>query len=193
MGAALGPPHYALGVAGKRQIVLLRGINLGKRAVGMADLREMLEGHGYGDVRTLLRSGNVVLTTTQTGRTLERRLEEQLTEAFGFSIPVVVRTRDELAKAIEASPLETIADNPSRYTVTFFSEAIPAARVAELEALAARSEAVAASGRELYTWHPDGLARSPLAAELARKKGGAVSTSRNWNTVVKLLALADAD
>jgi uncharacterized protein (DUF1697 family) len=177
-------------VAGKRQIVLLRGINLGARAVGMAELRAVLEGHGYEDVRTLLRSGNVVLTATQSGRALERRLEEQLTEAFGFPIPVVVRTRDELAKAVERNPLAAVADNPSRYTVTFFSEAVPVARVRELEALAAPPEALAASGRELYTWHPDGLARSPLAAELARKRGGAVGTSRNWNTVTKLLALA---
>jgi uncharacterized protein (DUF1697 family) len=180
-------------MAGTRQVVLLRGINLGARAVGMAELRDVLDGHGYEDVRTLLRSGNVVLTATQTGRTLEQRLEKQLTEAFGFPIPVVVRTRDELAKAIARNPLVKVADNPSRYTVTFFGAPVPAARVRELEQLVVAPEALAAAGRELYTWHPDGLARSALAAQLARRRGGAIGTSRNWNTVTKLLALADAD
>jgi uncharacterized protein (DUF1697 family) len=179
-------------MAGTRQVALLRGINLGRRSVGMAELRAALEEDGYDDVRTLLRSGNVVLTAALTGRKLEQRLEEQLSRTFGFSIPVVVRTRAQLAAAIERNPLAEVADNPSRYAVTFFSEPIPAARVRELEQLVAGSEALAAARRELYTWHPDGLARSALAAGLAKKRGGAVGTSRNWATVTKLLALADA-
>jgi uncharacterized protein (DUF1697 family) len=179
-------------VAGTRQIALLRGINLGARAVGMAELRTALEARGHEHVRTLLRSGNVVLTSPETGAALAERLERELTEAFGFSIPAVVRTRDELAEAIARDPLGGVADNPSRYTVTFFSEPVPAARVRELQQLAVPPEALAAAGRELYTWHPDGLARSALAAELARKRAGAIGTSRNWNTVTKLLALADA-
>lgn len=180
-------------MAWTRQIALLRGINLGRRAVGMAELRKALEQQGHEDVRTLLRSGNVVLTSAETASALEQRLERELTDAFGFSIPVVVRSRSELAKAIERNPLRDVADNPSRYTVTFFSGAIPAARIHELEQLVVAPEALAAAKRELYTWHPGGLARSALAAELARKKGGATGTSRNWNTVTKLLALADAD
>lgn len=180
-------------MAGTRQIALLRGINLGARAVGMAELREALEGNGHEDVRTLLRSGNVVLTSPETGGALEARLERELTDAFGFAIPVVVRTRDELAEAIDRNPLGRVAVNPSRYTVTFLSHPIPRARVRELEQLAVPPEALAAAERELYSWHPDGIARSALAAELARTKGGAVGTNRNWNTVTRLLALADAD
>ncbi|HVV58549.1 MAG TPA: DUF1697 domain-containing protein [Gaiellaceae bacterium] len=180
-------------MAGTRQIALLRGINLGRRSVGMAELRTALEDRGHEDVRTLLRSGNVVLTSPETGAALERRLERELTEAFGFAIPVVVRTREELAETIARNPLGDVADNPSRYTVTFFSAPVPDARVRELERLAVPPEALAAAGRELYTWHPDGLARSALAAELARKRAGATGTNRNWNTVTKLLALAEGD
>ena len=51
--------------ASQRRIVLLRGINVGShRRIGMADLRELLAGHGYEDVRTHLQSGNVVLTSS---------------------------------------------------------------------------------------------------------------------------------
>ena len=47
------------------QIALIRGINVGTaKRVAMADLRKMLAGLGYSDVRTLLNSGNAVFTTT---------------------------------------------------------------------------------------------------------------------------------
>ena len=88
-----------------RYVVFLRGINLGgKRRVGMADLRAALESEGFEDVRTLLQSGNVVLTSGAKPRPLERELAKALRRAFGFDIAVVARTRDELADVIRADP-----------------------------------------------------------------------------------------
>jgi uncharacterized protein (DUF1697 family) len=46
-------------------------------------------------------------------------------------------------------------------------------------------------GRELYAWHPEGVARSKLWAQLAGPKLGVTATARNWTTVTKLLELAD--
>ena len=46
------------------------------------------------------------------------------------------------------------------------------------------------SATELYLYCPDGVGRSRLAADLARRKGPG-GTMRNWRTVTKLLALAD--
>ena len=62
--------------------------------------------------------------------------------------------------------------------------------VRELEALAAPSEEFVTSGREVYAWHPDGVARSKLWAKLAGKDLGVTATSRNWTTVEALLELA---
>jgi uncharacterized protein (DUF1697 family) len=175
-----------------RQIALLRGVNVGgNRPVAMTRLRETLTRLGYEDVATLLQSGNVVLTSEQKPAALETALARQLSDEFGARIEVVVRTRAELARVIERNPLAGTAENPSRHLVHFLSAKLTARRARELEALAVSPERLIARGRELYVWHPDGIRDSQLAALLARGKLGVVSTARNWNTVTKLLVLAD--
>ena len=175
-----------------RQIALLRAINLGsRRRVAMGDLRELLASLGYADVRTLLQSGNVVLTSTRSGKPLERELEEQLSTRFSIDIPVIVRTRAELAAVIERNPLADLAADPKRYQVTFLSAKPDAERIGALAGLDVAPEQFVISGREIYAWHPDGLQRSRLAAALSDGKLGVTGTSRNWNTITKLLALAD--
>jgi uncharacterized protein (DUF1697 family) len=174
-----------------RQIALLRGINLAsKRRVGMADLRELLEGRGYENVRTHLQSGNIVLSSGLSPRLLERTLERELAERFGFDISVIVRTRAELAKVVERNPLGKVATDGSRHVVSFLSRRLPAAVARELEAADVAPEQVAISGREIYAWYPNGIQRSPLGKLLDDSRLGVVSTARNWNTVVKLLELA---
>jgi uncharacterized protein (DUF1697 family) len=156
----------------------------------MADLRELLDGQGYKDVRTHLQSGNVVLSSTLSPRQLERTLERQLAEGFGFDISVLVRTRAELAKVVERNPLRKVATDGSRHVVSFLSRRLPAAVARELEAADVAPERVAISGREIYAWYPNGIQRSPLGKLLDDSRLGVVSTARNWNTVVKLLELA---
>ena len=180
-------------MAAKRQIALLRGINVGgHRRVAMADLRALLNRLGYEDVQTLLQSGNVVLTSSVRADRLERQLEEQLEDEFALDIQVVVRTRDELADVIERNPLATVVTDPARHVVSFLSAAPAASVVRQLEALDFAPERFAFSGRELYAWHPNGIHASRLAKVLSEKRLGVTATARNWNTVTKLLALADA-
>ena len=170
-----------------RQIALLRAINLGsRRRVAMGDLRDLLTSLGYGDVRTLLQSGNVVLTSIRSGKTLERELEKKLSARFAIDIEVLVRTRAQLAAVIERNPLADLADDPKRYHVTFLSAKPDATRERELAELDVAPEQFVVSGREIYAWHPDGLQRSRLAAALSDSKLGVTGTSRNWNTITKL-------
>jgi uncharacterized protein (DUF1697 family) len=175
-----------------RQIALLRGINLAsKRRVSMAELRELLSGHGYDDVRTHLQSGNVVLTSKVSGKRLQDELERQITDGLGLEVQVLVRTRDELADVVERNPLGDVADNPSRYLVNFLS-AKPAAQVVrELGEADVAPEQLVVSGREIYAWHPNGIQRSELTKLLSERRLGVNVTARNWNTVTKLLAIAD--
>src|SRR5215212_1650324 len=145
------------------QIALLRGINLGpNRRIAMGELRELLAGHGYGDVRTLLQSGNVVLTTRLGPEKLARTLERQIAEGLGVDPAVIVRSCDELAAVIERNPLRDVADDPKRHTVYFLSGEPDADAVRSLERADVAPEAFAAAGHELYTWHPDGIQKSPL-------------------------------
>jgi uncharacterized protein (DUF1697 family) len=174
-----------------RHVVLLRGINLGSRnRVAMPELREALEQAGFEDVRTHLQSGNVVLTSTAKPESVARKCEKVIKERFGLEIPVVVRSRAQLAAVVRRNPLAGVATEPKRYQVSFLSAKIPAKVVRELEAVAEPDERVVAIGREVYAWHPRTVARSKLWAKLAGKDLGVTATARNWATVEALLELA---
>jgi uncharacterized protein (DUF1697 family) len=175
-----------------RRIALLRGINIGpNKRIAMPRLRELLAANGYEDVKTYVASGNVVLSGKAASRTLEKKLEQLIADEFGFDVDVVVRTRDELAAVIERDPLGDVADNPKRYQVSFLRDELRPEVVAELEELRQEPERIVVSGREIYAWHPEGIARSELWNRLAGKRLGVTATARNWNTVLKLLELAD--
>lgn len=171
------------------QIALLRGINLGPaRRVPMGELRALLGMAGYASVRTYLQSGNVVLESDATPDQLAAELEEQLGSRFGFAVPAIVRTRQELGEVLARDPLGEHVTDPRRYQVTFLAGEPPAQLVAQARAAAQAGEEVAVVGREIYTWHPHGVARSDLAKLISGRQVG--GTSRNWNTVKALFALA---
>jgi uncharacterized protein (DUF1697 family) len=174
-----------------RHVVLLRGINLGSRnRIAMPALREVLEDAGFEDVRTHLQSGNVVLTSTAKPESVARKCEHAIRKRFGLEIPVVVRSRAQLAAIVKRNPLKKVATEPKRYQVSFLSGKLPAKAVRELEAVAEPDERVVAIGREVYAWHPRTVARSKLWAKLAGKGLGVTATARNWATVEALLELA---
>jgi uncharacterized protein (DUF1697 family) len=174
------------------RIALLRGINIGPRQrVKMPELRELIEGLGYTDVQTLVQSGNVVFTARAKPATLETRLEPEIVKQLGVDPKVVVRTRDELAAAIDANPFK-VPEDPKNLHVTFLSGE-PGKEAAEtLEALDFPPDELKLAGREIYILYANGSGRSELAQQLGRAKLGLTATDRNWNTVTKLLEMADA-
>jgi len=176
-----------------RLIVLLRGVNLGStNRVAMPKLRAALEEAGFENVATYVQSGNVVLSSSDSPPQVARRCERVIKKEFGLEIPVVVRTRAQLAGIVRRNPLGKAAKNPKRYQVSFLEKKPTAALVRKLEEVAAPAEHVVAAGREIYACHPEGVARSKLWAALAGKGLGVTATARNWTTVTKLLELADA-
>jgi uncharacterized protein (DUF1697 family) len=156
----------------------------------MAKLREALEDGGFAEVRTHLQSGNVVLQSKtkpeQTGRKCERVIEDE----FGLAIDVVVRTPAELERVVKRNPLGKVAKDPKRYQVSFLAGPLPAASKHKLKEALQEPEELVFSGREIYAWHPNGVARSKLWAALAGRGLGVTATARNWTTVTKLLELA---
>ena len=157
----------------------------------MPELRRLLTNAGFEDVRTYLQSGNVILSSDASPTQLARKCKRQIADGFGLDVEVVVRTRNELARIVRRNPLAKVAVNPKRYQVTFLAAKLGAKALRELAELATEQEELVASGRELYAWHPDGVARSKLWARLASRDLGVAATSRNWTTVTKLLELAD--
>jgi uncharacterized protein (DUF1697 family) len=169
-----------------RYVALLRGINVGKaRQIGMPRLAGLLTAGGHRNVRTHLRSGNVVLDSSLDEAGLVADLEKAIEKEFGFAVPVVVRTGAEIAAVIAGDPFTTVATDPARYLVTFLPEAPAPDRVDALPPVEGGGEYLV-RGRELYLWLPDGIANTPLAAWKWDKLLGVAGTGRNWNTVTKL-------
>jgi uncharacterized protein (DUF1697 family) len=175
----------------ERRIALLRGINVGPhKRVAMPELRELLASAGFEDVQTYVQSGNVVLLSDAPPDQLEQELERLVAERFGFGVDVIVRTAEELEQVMTRNPLADVAVNPKRYQVSFLSAELDERRARELAELVTDSERFVAIGRELYAWHPEGVARSKLWAKLASTSLGVKATARNWATVTTLHEMA---
>jgi len=172
---------------------LLRGINVGgTKKVPMAELRTLMEGLGHGAVRTYLQSGQAVFTS---GHGDEESLAAELAQAvekrFGFTVDVIVRDHTYLKAIADNCPFPAAELEAKQLHVTYFSVPVAEDRFAELDQAAYLPEEFRLGDRALYLYAPDGLGRSKLAVELSRprRNKGLIATSRNWNTVLKLVEL----
>ena len=173
-----------------RHVVLLRGINLVRRnRIAMPELRRALEQAGYRDVKTHLQSGNVVLSSRASPERVAKDVQERIKKEFGLDIAVLVRSQAELQAILRRNPLKKVATDPRRYLVTFLSASLARATVDELREVA-KHELFAVAGREVYSWHPDGIGRTPLWERLGSRSLGVRATSRNWATVTALATMA---
>lgn len=175
-----------------RQVVLLRGINVGPHnRIAMPRLREVL-GEAFDDVRTYLQSGNVVVRSDATPEQVASETTRLIQAAFGLQIETVARTSQELAGVVGRDPFGELATDHKRYQVSFLAAELQLPVVDRLAQAAAPSERVVVSGREVYAWHPEGVARSRLWALLAGRSLGVTATARNWTTVTTLLEMAES-
>jgi uncharacterized protein (DUF1697 family) len=173
-------------------VALVRGINVGgHNRVAMQDLRRLCERLGLEDVKTLLQSGNVVFRSTdRDAARLEMRLEQETVKRLGVKQPFFVRTADEWAAIVKRNPFpDEATSDPGRLVAVLLREAPRPASVAALRAAIPGRERVEVLGREAYFVYPDGMGRSKLTPALIEKHFGGAGTARNWNTVLKLLAL----
>lgn len=176
----------------EKLVALLRGVNVGGRnKVPMAQLRGIVEGLGYGEAKTHLNSGNVVCDPAgeAPGR-VATRIEAAIADELGLSIAVLIRTARELAAVVEANPLCDVADNGSRYVVTFLSEPAKKEAFDDVDPGAYEPDRFAVAGREIYVWAPNGVSETKLTWSFWEKRLGVTATARNWNTTARLLELA---
>jgi uncharacterized protein (DUF1697 family) len=172
---------------------LLRGINVGgSRKLPMAELRQLMTGLGYEGVRTHLQSGQAVFTTAHGDEeSLAARLSEAIEKHYGFPVDVIVRDHAYLKAIAEACPFPAAELEGRQLHVTYFSAPVDEERFAEIDRAKYLPSEFRLGDRALYLYAPDGLGRSKLAEYLAKPRinKGVIATSRNWNTVVKLVEL----
>lgn len=177
-----------------RFVALLRGVNVGRaNRVPMAELRGLLEAQGYGDVRTLLNSGNAVFTgKAGTSRVHADRIRSGLSARLAVDVPVIVKSAQEMA-AIEAeNVLATAATDASRLLVAFAPDARVLAGLAPIASLVVAPERLHIGAHAAYLWCANGILQSKAGEALLGKPGKA-ATTRNWATVSKIGALLRED
>jgi uncharacterized protein (DUF1697 family) len=170
----------------------LRAINVGgNNKIPMAELREMLVAMGFSNVRTLLQSGNAIFESPkQTASALEAKLEAGTEKRFGLKITYMVRTKENLEGVIGANPFPKVAvDDPSHLLVLFMKSKPRDGAEAALQAAIKGSEVAKIRGSEAYITYPDGIGTSKLNNTVIERHLGTAGTARNWNTILKSLAL----
>ncbi len=173
-----------------RRVAFLRAVNLGKRRVSMARLVQALVNLGYDDVTTYVNSGNAAFTASGGRAQLERAVEAELANVFGFEVTTFVRSVAELNKALAAKPF-SVADGDT-YFVTFLKGAPSRAQAQALEALSGDFDTLVVTGRDVH-WRMHGKSSdSPLSKrDWERVLGKNSSTSRNTTMLRKLVARLD--
>ncbi len=173
----------------EHQLALLRGINLGGRhSVPMAALAAVFAKFGCTEIETYIQSGNVVFAPPAVGLSA-KSIAASIEACFGFSVPVVLRTRLELAQVLAANPFVGLDLDLKLLHVVFLAAPLSAAQVAALSSQIAGEEQMAAVGSELYLSLPHGGGRSKLASACIAPKLPHTNTMRNWPTVLKLAAM----
>ena len=174
-------------------ISLLRGVNVGgHHKVKMDELRALYESLGFEDVQTYINSGNIVFRTGARDLVrLRQRIEDAIERACGFRPGVVLRTPSDLRGVIARNPFATRPGmDPSRLAIHFLAADPSAEARQQVLAIDTAPEELHIDGPELYIYFPNGMARPKLSMPLVEKTLRTSGTSRNWNTVRKLLEMA---
>jgi uncharacterized protein (DUF1697 family) len=168
-----------------RYVAFLRGVS--PMNAKMPELKRAFEAAGFGEVRTVLSSGNVVFDARAAAdATLERRAEAAMEAHLGRSFYTIVRRVDALQELLASDPYETfrLPANAKR-VVTFLREPHGAKLALPLELDGARILAV--DGREVFTAYVPS-ANGPAFMTLIEKTFGKNVTTRTWDTVRKCAA-----
>jgi uncharacterized protein (DUF1697 family) len=175
-------------------VALLRGINVGgKNLLPMKDLACMFEAAGCTRVRTYIQSGNVLFTASRAKTVnLPGLIHDAIADRFGYQVPVLLRTLEELDATIGNNPYLEAGAPESWLHVMFLADHPETARVATLDPLRSPLDAYTVRGREIYLQCPNGVGNTRLTNSYFDSRLATVSTGRNWRTVCKLLELARA-
>lgn len=176
-------------------ISMLRGVNLGPHnRISMEALRALYGSLKLKSAKTLLQSGNVVFLSDQKNLGgLSQRIQEAIERNFGFRSEVILRTSAQMRHVIARNPFASRHGiEPAKLLVVFLSRDPGNIAREAVKKIDTRGEELHAQGSELYVYFPNGIGQSKIPWKTIDKTMDAVSTGRNWSTVVKLLELAES-
>lgn len=172
-------------------ILFLRGVMpTGKNKVPMAQLKECLVDFGFQDVKTWIQTGNVVLKTELSRDAISVTVSRLIEEKIGAIIPVIVKTREELIQILDENPYKNAGYDISRVFFSMFNgEPENALKSALLDA-DYFPEYLTISTQVAYMYIPGIYGKGRLSNSFFEKKMKIVATSRNYNTITKMIELS---
>nr|WP_321227009.1 DUF1697 domain-containing protein [uncultured Psychroserpens sp.] len=169
-------------------IILLRGINVGgHKKVAMAELRDLLAKTGFEAVKTYIQSGNVILQSKEDKNEIESKVKAAIQSHFGFDVPVLARTRVELEQIFDACPFSEEKKENSYFVL--LSKIPNAELIDEVMKITYENEEFHIIDDCIYFYSSVGYGNSKFNMNLFEKKLGVKATSRNFKTMVKLIAM----
>jgi uncharacterized protein (DUF1697 family) len=171
-------------------VALLRGINVGgKNILPMKDLAQIFADASCTDVRTYIQSGNVIFQAPSGAAGVADTIKAKIEKRFGYRVPVILRTSEELLKTIRDNPFLAAAPD-QKWLHVYFLGATPSARaIATLDPNRSAPDAFQVRGQVIYLHLPNGMARTKLTNAYFDSKLSTICTARNWATVLKLSAM----
>lgn len=178
----------------KTYISILRGINVsGQKLIKMDALKKMYESLGFTNVKHYVQSGNIIFSSeTVKADSLAEKISSQVERDFGFQVPVLVMTKEELQKIIDENPFARNAERDlSALYVTFLDGSLGEFDQSAIESVLQNGEAIHFGSNVVYLFCPGGYGRTKLSNTFLERKLKLKATTRNWKTTNKLLQLAD--
>jgi uncharacterized protein (DUF1697 family) len=177
----------------KTYISLLRGINVsGQKSIKMIDLQILFETIGFINVKTYIQSGNVIFKSKlEVNEVIEDIIQKELFKKFGFLVPVIVRSIDEMIEVIDNNPFlkQTEIDYKSVY-ISFLSEKPNQKLIDNAINTSYLPEIFHIINKEVYLFCPIGYGKTKLSNTFFENKMKVQATTRNWNSTNKLIEMA---
>jgi uncharacterized protein (DUF1697 family) len=173
---------------------MLRGVNVGgHNKIKMEALRALYESMKLREAQTYVQSGNVIFRTDERDiALLTKRIEDGIERKFGFRPNVILRTAAEMREVIARNPFaKRRGIEPSKLLVTFLGSDPGAEAREKILQIKCDPEELRIEGRELYIYFPNGIGRSKLSWAGLEKTLKTPGTARNWNSVTKMLEMAE--
>lgn len=174
-------------------ISILRGINVsGQKLIKMDALRKSYEKMGFHSVTTYVQSGNVVFTGNNAKPDeLARAITRQIEKDFGFDVPVIVLTVDNLKQIIDSNPFIKDCDKDTTFLhVTFLSSKPQKTDFKSIEEKKISGEEICFSDNAVYLYCPNGYGKTKLTNGFLETKLKVGATTRNWKTTNEILKIA---
>jgi|SRR5215813_6405461 len=176
-------------------VCMLRAVNVGGRnMIKMEALRELCRALKFRGVQTYVQSGNVVFACEELdGAAIEKKVAAALEKKLGFRPEVMVRTVGEMREVVKRNPFaKRKGIEPKKLLVTFLSVEPDAEGLKTARALKPDPEEMSILGREAFIYYPNGFGKTKFVWTKVERMLKVSGTARNWNSVVKLLEMAEA-